>query len=247
MRIVADVASWLARHAPRFNALSVSGYHFQEAGADAILELALTLANARAYVDALKVHGMHPDEACSRMSFFFGVGSDFYTEIAKLRAARLLWAEIVAACGAESVKARALRMHCQTSGWSLTAQEPENKIVLVTAQAMAAVFGGTQSLHTNAYDEALALPSAAAARLARSAQLILQYETGLRDTADPWAGSYMMESLTSDLAARVRIELAELEKRGGVLEALAEACLGENRNLLALTIECMRARATVGE
>ncbi|WP_334035535.1 methylmalonyl-CoA mutase [Burkholderia cepacia] len=220
MRIVADVALWLARHAPRFNALSVSGYHFQEAGADAVLELALTLSNARAYVDTLAARGMPADEACSRLSFFFGVGSDFYTEIAKLRAARLLWAEIAHACGARSPRACALRMHCQTSGWSLTAQEPENNIVRVTAQAMAAAFGGTQSLHTNAYDEALALPSAAAARLARNTQLILQHETGLCDTVDPWAGSYMMESLTDDIATRVRAELAAIDAQGGVIAAI---------------------------
>ncbi|AQQ20440.1 methylmalonyl-CoA mutase [Burkholderia cenocepacia] len=220
MRIVADVALWLARHAPRFNALSVSGYHFQEAGADAVLELALTLSNARAYVDTLAARGMPADEACSRLSFFFGVGSDFYTEIAKLRAARLLWAEIAHACGARSPRACALRMHCQTSGWSLTAQEPENNIVRVTAQAMAAAFGGTQSLHTNAYDEALALPSAAAARLARNTQLILQHETGLCDTVDPWAGSYMMESLTDGVATRVRAELAAIDAQGGVIAAI---------------------------
>ncbi|HHL4081895.1 methylmalonyl-CoA mutase [Burkholderia sola] len=221
MRIVADVALWLARHAPRFNALSVSGYHFQEAGADAVLELALTLSNARAYVGTLAARGMPADEACARLSFFFGVGSDFYTEIAKLRAARLLWAEIAHACGARSPRACALRMHCQTSGWSLTAQEPENNIVRVTAQAMAAVFGGTQSLHTNAYDEALALPSAAAARLARNTQLILQHETGLCETVDPWAGSYMMESLTDGIATRVRAELAAIDAQGGVIAAIA--------------------------
>ncbi|SOT45868.1 methylmalonyl-CoA mutase [Burkholderia cenocepacia] len=220
MRIVADVALWLAEHAPRFNALSVSGYHFQEAGADAVLELALTLSNARAYVDTLAARGMPADEACSRLSFFFGVGSDFYTEIAKLRAARLLWAEMAHACGARSPRACALRMHCQTSGWSLTAQEPENNIVRVTAQAMAAAFGGTQSLHTNAYDEALALPSSAAARLARNTQLILQHETGLCDTVDPWAGSYMMESLTDGIATRVRAELAAIDAQGGVIAAI---------------------------
>ncbi|HDR9317396.1 methylmalonyl-CoA mutase [Burkholderia vietnamiensis] len=220
MRIVADVALWLAEHAPRFNALSVSGYHFQEAGADAVLELALTLSNARAYVDTLAARGMPADEACSRLSFFFGVGSDFYTEIAKLRAARLLWAEIAHACGARSPRACALRMQSQTSGWSLTAQEAENNIVRVTAQAMAAAFGGTQSLHTNAYDEALALPSAAAARLARNTQLILQHETGLCDTVDPWAGSYMMESLTDDIATRVRAELAAIDAQGGVIAAI---------------------------
>ncbi|MBN3778001.1 methylmalonyl-CoA mutase [Burkholderia sp. Ac-20345] len=220
MRIVADIASWLAQYAPQFNALSVSGYHFQEAGADAVLELALTLSNARAYVDAMTARGVHPDEACSRLSFFFGVGSDFYTEIAKLRAARLLWADVAAACGSGLPKARALRMHCQTSGWSLSAQEPANNAVRVTAQAMAAVFGGTQSLHTNAYDEALALPSMEAARLARNTQLILQHETGLCDTVDPWAGSYMMESLTDGIATRVRTEMEAIDRQGGIIAAI---------------------------
>lgn len=237
LRIVADVALWLAQHAPHFNALSVSGYHFQEAGAGAVLELALTLANARAYVDVLKSRGMSSDDACSRMSFFFGVGSDFYTEIAKLRAARLLWAETASACGAESAKARALRMHCQTSGWSLAAQEPENNIVRVTAQAMAAVFGGTQSLHTNAYDEALALPSTAAARLARNTQLILQHETGLCDTVDPWAGSYMMESLTDELAQRVRAELAEIDANGGIIASIKSGRIKQRIQLQATTTQ----------
>lgn len=182
----------------------MSGYHFQEAGANTVLELALTLSNACVYFDTPAARGMPADEACSRLSFFFGVGSDFYTGIAKLHAARLLWAEIAHACGARSPRACALRVHCQTSGWSLTAQEPENNIVRVAAQAMAATFGGTQSLHTNAYDEALALPPAAAARLARNTQLILQHETGLCDAVNPWVGSYMMKSLTDDIATRVR-------------------------------------------
>ncbi|WP_176053654.1 methylmalonyl-CoA mutase [Paraburkholderia caribensis] len=220
LRIAADVAAYLAQQMPRFNALSVSGYHFQEAGADAVLELALTLANARTYVDTLVARGMHANDACERMSFFFGVGTDFYVEVAKLRAARLLWSEIAAQSGATSDKGRALRMHCQTSGWSLTAQKPMNNVVRTTVEALAAVFGGTQSLHTNAYDEALALPCAESSRLARDTQLVLQHETGVCDVVDPWAGSYMMESLTADIASRVRTVLDEIDARGGVVEAI---------------------------
>ncbi|TDV11532.1 methylmalonyl-CoA mutase [Paraburkholderia caballeronis] len=220
LRIAADVVEHLAAHVPRFNAMSISGYHLQEAGADAVLELALTLANARTYVETLLARGMSADDCCSRLSFFFGVGRDFFGEIAKLRAARLLWSEIAHRLGARSRKALALRMHCQTSGLTLAAQQPENNIVRTTIEAMAAVFGGTQSLHTNAYDEALALPGRDAARLARDTQLILQHETGVCDTVDPWAGSYMMESLTADVAARARATLAKIDAAGGVLAAL---------------------------
>lgn len=220
MRIAGDVVAWLARYVPRFNGMSISGYHFQEAGADPVLELALALANGQAYVEAIRARGIGVDEFCGTLSFFFGVGKDFYLEIAKLRAARLLWWEIIQAAGGTSARAGALRTHCQTSGWSLTARQPLNNVVRTTVEAMAAVFGGTQSLHTNAYDEALALPGADAARLARDTQLILQREMGLCEVADPWAGSYMMESLTDDVARRVRALMAEIAARGGVLAAL---------------------------
>jgi methylmalonyl-CoA mutase len=220
LRIAADVVEHLAEHVPRFNALSVSGYHLQEAGADAILELALTFANARTYVESLVARGMKADDVCKRVSFFFGVGSDFFIEIAKLRAARLVWSRIAQTCGADTSEARALRMHCQTSGWTLSARRTENNIVRTTVQAMAAVFGGTQSLHTNAYDEALALPSVPAARVARDTQLILQHEMGLCDVIDPWAGSYMMETLTDDIAQRVRALIEEIDGQGGVIEAI---------------------------
>jgi methylmalonyl-CoA mutase len=220
LRIASDVVAHVADNMPRFNAMSVSGYHLQEAGADAVLELALTLANARTYVEALVARGMSADESCARLTFFFGVGRDFYMEIAKLRAARLLWSEMVRSLGARSEKAMALRTHCQTSGLTLAAQQPQNNIVRTTIEAMAAVFGGTQSLHTNAWDEALALPGPDAARLARDTQLIMQHEMGLCDTIDPWAGSYMMESLTADVASRVRAVLARIDEAGGVLAAL---------------------------
>lgn len=237
LRIAADVAAYLASNVPRFNGLSVSGYHFQEAGADAVLELALTLANARTYIDTLVARGMQADDACEHMSFFFGVGTDFYVEIAKLRAARLLWSEIATQCGAQSSKARALRMHCQTSGWSLTAQKPTNNIVRTTVEALAAVFGGTQSLHTNAYDEAVSLPSAQASRLARDTQLVLQHETGICDVVDPWAGSYMMESLTADIAGRVREMLEEIEAKGGVVAAIRSGWIRECIHESALRVQ----------
>ncbi|SAK99878.1 methylmalonyl-CoA mutase [Caballeronia fortuita] len=220
MRIVADVAQFLGEHMPRFNALSVSGYHFQEGGADASLELALTFSNAIAYVRALRERGLPVDDVCEQLSFFFGTGTDFYTEIAKLRAARLLWSRIAGDEGASTAKSRALRMHCQTSGWTLSATRTQNNIVRTTVEAMAAVFGGTQSLHTNAFDEALALPSASAAQLARDTQLILQHEMGLCDVIDPWAGSYMMESLTARLADRARAIIDEVEALGGAFEAI---------------------------
>jgi methylmalonyl-CoA mutase len=220
LRIVGDVAEYLAQYVPRFNALSVSGYHFQEAGADPVLELALTFANAREYGRALCARGIEADKVCEHLSFFFGVGTDFFVEVAKLRAARILWSEIADGLGAQSTKARALRMHCQTSGWSLTAQQPDNNIVRTTVEAMAAIFGGTQSLHTNAFDEALALPSAPAARLARDTQLILQHEMGLCEAVDPWAGSYMIESLTAGIVGKVSALIGEIDEEGGVLAAI---------------------------
>lgn len=220
MRICADVVAYLAKYVPRFNGMSISGYHFQEAGAEPALELALTLANGRTYVQEIRDRGLDVDEFCGRLSFFFGIGTDFYLEIAKLRAARLLWCEIVREAGGSTARAMMLRTHCQTSGWSLAARQPFNNVVRTTVEAMAAVFGGTQSLHTNAHDEALALPSADSARLARDTQLILQHEMGLCDVADPWAGSYMMESLTAEMAASVRAQLAEIDARGGVLAAI---------------------------
>lgn len=220
LRIAADVVEFLAQKVPRFNAMSVSGYHFQEGGADPVLALALTLANARTYAELLQQRGMAIDQVCAQLSFFFGVGSDFYQEIAKLRAARVLWCEIAESLGASTNKARALRMHCQTSGWSLTAQDSQNNIVRTTLQALAAVFGGTQSLHTNAYDEALSLPTGASSRLARNTQLILQLETGVCDVIDPWAGSYMMESMTADIVTRVRLILQQIAAQGGMVAAI---------------------------
>ena len=197
MRIIGDIIAHCSEHMPRFNTISISGYHMQEAGANAALELAYTLADGKEYIKTALKAGLNIDQFAPRLSFFWGIGMNFFMEIAKMRAARLLWAEIVSAFGPENPKSSMLRTHCQTSGWSLTEQDPYNNIVRTTIEAMAAVFGGTQSLHTNALDEAIALPSDFAARIARNTQLILQEETGIGQVIDPWGGSYMMESLTT--------------------------------------------------
>jgi len=220
IRISTDVVEYLSQELPNFNSMSISGYHFQEAGAEPALELALTLANARAYLDQIADRGLDLDAFCHRLSFFFGVGMNFFDEIAKLRAARLLWSEEVERRGATSDRAKRMKMHCQTSGWSLTAQEPQNNLIRTTIEAMAAVFGGTQSLHTNAYDEALSLPTDHSARLARNTQLILQHETGICDVADPWGGSYMMEALTQAMVDKVRAYLDDIDAQGGVIAAI---------------------------
>lgn len=244
LRIAVDVVEYVTQHMPRFNAMSISGYHFQEAGADASLELALTMANGETYLRELMARGLDIDHFCQRLSFFFGVGRNFYIEIAKLRAARLLWCEIVEACGGYSDKARALRMHCQTSGWSLSAREPHNNIVRTAIEAMAAVFGGTQSLHTNSFDEALALPGDEAARIARNTQLILQHEAGLCDVIDPWAGSYMMENLTHQLAAEARTFKQKIATQGGVVAALSSGWVARSIDAAA---SGMQARIDSGE
>src|SRR5436309_5471809 len=200
MRIVADVIEYTARHMPRFNSISISGYHMQEAGATQALELAFTLADGKEYVKAALARGLDVDQFAGRLSFFFGIGMNFYLEVAKLRAARLLWWRIMKGFGPKSPKSMMLRTHCQTSGWSLTEQVPHNNVVRTTIEALAAVFGGTQSLHTNSLDEAIALPSDFAARIARNTQLIIQEETHVTNVIDPWAGSYAMERLTQDMA-----------------------------------------------
>ena len=220
MRIVADIIEYTASHMPKFNSISISGYHIQEAGAHQALELAFTLADGREYVRAALARGMDVDAFAGRLSFFFGIGMNFYLEIAKLRAARLLWWRIMGAFTPANPKSRMLRTHCQTSGWSLTEQDPYNNIVRTTIEAMAAVFGGTQSLHTNSFDEAVALPTDFAARIARNTQLILQQETHIPNVVDPWAGSYMMERLTQDMADRAWAILEEVEAMGGMTRAV---------------------------
>ncbi len=222
MRIVSDIFAYTSREMPKFNSISVSGYHMQEAGATADLELAYTLADGLDYIGAGVATGLDVDAFAPRISFFWAVGMDFFAEIAKLRAGRLLWSELVAErFQPKSAKSLALRAHCQTSGWSLTAQDVANNIVRTAVEAMAATEGGTQSLHTNAYDEALALPSDASARIARNTQLILQKESGITRFIDPFGGSYFVESLTAALAGRARAHIAEIDAAGGMAKAIA--------------------------
>ncbi len=221
MRIVADIIEYTARNMPKFNSISISGYHMQEAGANQALELAFTLADGKQYVKTAIAKGLDVDEFAGRLSFFWAIGMNFYLEIAKMRAARLLWCRIMKGFGARSPKSLMLRTHCQTSGWSLTEQDPYNNIVRTTIEAMAAVFGGTQSLHTNSFDEAIALPSEFSSRIARNTQLILQEETHITNVVDPWAGSYLMERLTQDMAEKAWSIIEEVEGQGGMTRAVA--------------------------
>jgi methylmalonyl-CoA mutase len=220
MRIVRDVFAFCGERMPRFNSISVSGYHMHEAGATAEQELAYTLADGLEYLRAGIATGLDVDRLAGRMSFFFGIGMSFFTEVCKLRAARLLWSRIVVAFGAKDPKSLALRTHCQTSGWSLAAQDPHNNVVRTCLEALAAVLGGTQSLHTNALDEALALPTPFSARIARNTQLILQEESQVTHVADPLAGSHYVEWLTDQLARRAWALIQEVEKLGGMTRAI---------------------------
>ena len=220
MRIIADIIGYTAKHMPRFNSISISGYHMQEAGATQTLELALTLADGKEYVRTALAAGLDVDEFAGRLSFFFGIGMNFYLEIAKLRAARLLWYRIMQGFAPKNPKSSMLRTHCQTSGWSLTEQDPYNNVVRTAFEAMAAVFGGTQSLHTNSFDEAIALPTDFSARIARNTQLILQEETNVTRVIDPWAGSYLMERLTQDMADQAWAIIEEVEAMGGMTKAV---------------------------
>lgn len=220
MRIIGDIIEYTAKHMPKFNSISISGYHMQEAGANQALELAFTLADGKEYVKTALAKGLDVDDFAGRLSFFWAVGMNFYLEIAKMRAARLLWSRIMKGFGAQNPKSLMLRTHSQTSGWSLTEQDPYNNIVRTTIEAMAAVFGGTQSLHTNSFDEAIALPTEFSARIARNTQLILQEETHITSVVDPWAGSYMMETLTQQMADRAQAILDEVEAMGGMTKAV---------------------------
>ena len=221
MRIVADIIAYTAERMPRFNSISISGYHMQEAGATAVQELAFTLADGLEYVRAARSRGLEVDAFAPRLSFFFAIGMNFFMEIAKLRAARLLWAELMQAEFApKDPKSLMLRTHCQTSGVSLTEQDPYNNVVRTTVEALAAVLGGTQSLHTNAFDEALGLPTPFSARIARNTQLILAEETGVPKVVDPLGGSYYVESLTHGLAAAARDLIREVEDLGGMTRAV---------------------------
>lgn len=220
MRIVGDIVKYCSENMPKFNTISISGYHMQEAGADAALELAFTLADGKDYIRTAIAAGLDIDSFAPRLSFFFGIGMNFYMEIAKLRAARLLWGKIVAEFNPKNPKSSMLRTHCQTSGWSLTEQEPYNNVTRTTIEAMAAVFGGTQSLHTNALDEAIGLPTEFTAKIARNTQIILQEETGLTKVIDPWGGSYFMESLTQEIADKAWAIIDEVEDLGGMAKAI---------------------------
>ena len=220
MRIIGDILSYCTSHMPRFNTISISGYHIQEAGATPALELAYTLADGKEYIRTALAAGLDIDQFAPRLSFFWGIGMNFFMEIAKLRAARQLWARIVAEFKPGNPKSSILRTHSQTSGWSLTEQDPYNNVVRTTIEALAAVFGGTQSLHTNALDEAIALPSEFSARLARNTQLIIQEETGITKVVDPWGGSYMMEALTQEIAAAAWELIEEVEQQGGMAKVM---------------------------
>ncbi|QDL94163.1 methylmalonyl-CoA mutase (plasmid) [Paroceanicella profunda] len=221
MRIVSDIIGYTAREMPRFNSISISGYHMQEAGATLVQELAFTLADGREYVKAAIASGMDVDAFAGRLSFFFAIGMNFFMEAAKLRAARLLWSRIMDGFGARKPGSKMLRTHCQTSGVSLQEQDPYNNVIRTAYEAMSAALGGTQSLHTNALDEAIALPTEFSARIARNTQLILQEETGVCNVIDPLAGSYYVEKLTADLADAAWALMEEVEAMGGMTKAVA--------------------------
>ena len=220
MRIIGDIIEYTAQNMPKFNSISISGYHMQEAGANQALEMAFTLADGKEYVKTAIAKGMDVDAFAGRLSFFWAIGMNFYLEIAKMRAARLLWCRIMKAFNSKNPKSLMLRTHCQTSGWSLTEQDPYNNVVRTTIEAMAAVFGGTQSLHTNSFDEAIALPTEFSARIARNTQLIIQEETHITNVVDPWAGSYMMESLTQQMADAAWAIIEEVDAMGGMTKAV---------------------------
>ena len=220
MKIIADIFNYTSTHMPKFNSISISGYHIQEAGANQAIELAFTLADGVEYVRTGIKSGMDVDTFAGRLSFFWAVGMNFYLEIAKMRAARMLWWRLMKQFEPKSQKSMMLRTHSQTSGWSLTEQDPYNNVVRTTIEAMAAVFGGTQSLHTNALDEAIALPTEFSARIARNTQIIIQEETHITSVVDPWAGSYMMEKLTQEMADKAWALIEEIEAMGGMTKAV---------------------------
>lgn len=220
MRVVGDIISYTSQKMPKFNSISISGYHMQEAGADSALELAFTIGDGLAYVDEAIKRGLSIDDFAPRLSFFFAIGMNFYMEIAKLRAARTLWHEMLIPYNPQNPRSSVLRTHCQTSGYSLTEQDPYNNIIRTTIEAMSATLGGTQSLHTNSFDEAVALPTDFSAKLARNTQLIIQEETDLTHVVDPFGGSFFMESLTHKLVTQAKKILYEISEMGGMVEAL---------------------------
>uniref|UniRef100_A0A1I7U5M8 methylmalonyl-CoA mutase n=1 Tax=Caenorhabditis tropicalis TaxID=1561998 RepID=A0A1I7U5M8_9PELO len=222
MRIIGDIFAYTSREMPKFNSISISGYHMQEAGADAVLEMAFTIADGIQYCETGINAGLTIDSFAPRLSFFWGISMNFYMEIAKMRAARRLWANLIKErFSPKSDKSMMLRTHSQTSGWSLTEQDPYNNIIRTTIEAMASVFGGTQSLHTNSFDEALGLPTKFSARIARNTQIIIQEESGICKVADPWGGSYMMESLTDEIYEKALAVIKEIDELGGMAKAVA--------------------------
>ncbi|MFT4612173.1 MAG: methylmalonyl-CoA mutase, partial [Gammaproteobacteria bacterium] len=220
MRIISDIFQYTSKNMPKYNSISISGYHMQEAGATCDIELAYTLADGLEYIKKGLEAGMDIDTFAPRLSFFWAIGMNHFMEIAKMRAARLLWAKLVSQFNPKNQKSLALRTHCQTSGWSLTEQDPFNNVARTTIEATAAAFGGTQSLHTNALDEAIALPTDFSARIARNTQIFLQEETGITKTVDPWAGSYYVEKLTHDIAQKAWSLIEEVEELGGMTKAI---------------------------
>jgi methylmalonyl-CoA mutase len=220
MRIISDIFAYTSARMPKFNSISISGYHMQEAGATADLELAYTLADGVEYIRAGKAAGLDIDAFAPRLSFFWAIGMNYFMEVAKMRAARALWAKLTKELGAKNAKSMSLRAHCQTSGWSLTAQDVFNNVMRTCVEAMAATHGGTQSLHTNALDEALALPTDFSARIARNTQLFIEYETGTTRTIDPWGGSYYVERLTYELATKAWEHIQEVDRLGGMAKAI---------------------------
>ncbi len=244
MRIVADIIAYTSREMPKFNSISISGYHMHEAGATAVQELAYTLADGMEYVRVAQASGLDVDAFAPRLSFFFGIGMNLFMEVAKLRAARTLWARIMGDLGAKSEKSKLLRTHCQTSGVSLTEQDPYNNVVRTTVEALAAVLGGTQSLHTNSFDEAMALPTDFSARIARNTQLILAEESGVTAVADPLGGSYYVEALTRALEEKAQALIDEVEAHGGMTKAVAE---GLPKQRIEEAAAARAAKVDVGE
>src|SRR5690349_6185748 len=244
MRIVADIIQYCSANMPKFNSISISGYHMHEAGATAVQELAFTLADGMDYVRAARAKGLAVDAFAQRLSFFFGIGMNFFMEVAKLRAARLLWWRIMDGFGATSDKSKMLRTHCQTSGVSLTEQDPYNNVIRTTLEALAAVLGGTQSLHTNSLDEAVALPTDFSARIARNTQLVIAEESGIPNVADPLGGSYYVESLTNELAEKAWALIEEVEALGGMTNAVAQ---GMPKRMIEEAAAARAARVDRGE
>jgi methylmalonyl-CoA mutase len=244
MRIVADIIAFTAAKMPKFNSISISGYHMQEAGATQVQELAFTLANGMEYVRAAMAKGLDIDAFAPRLSFFFAIGMNFFMEVAKLRAARLLWARIMNGFGAKDPRSMMLRTHCQTSGVSLTEKDPYNNVIRTTVEAMAAAFGGTQSLHTNALDEAIALPTDFSARIARNTQLVLQEETGITKVVDPLGGSYYVEALTREIADKAWALIEEVEGLGGMTKAVES---GMPKQAIETAAAARQARVDRGE